>query len=383
MKTQCTLIADARERNVLRHERELESVNLVVKQITTADYVVLSPGGNVLAAIERKSLEDFAASLKDGRCGNVRKLIELRAATGCRVVYLIEGPEFPSPNDRYGNIPYRHIESSIFHLTVRDNVVILRSRDTLDTAKLLTRFTASMDTLCRDDDIEAIFAGRADDNPAVTPVTLTDTPVIDLLTAKHDKSDHEIVRSMWATFPCISAETADEYMKDWSLADIVRGRVKPAQLSGFRLASGRAISKKVVEGLLLGAKSTKDARSLQVRLLSSVPGISRQSAVSALSVAGLPPLLSWDVGSLSMLPLGPKRTLGKTLAARILQLFDYKYVPASVVESASRPAVIGPAGSRIITSPLHLIDAAREPPPPLIFTPEMLAGVDELIEEWL
>ena len=59
MKTQCTLIADARERNVLRHERELESVNLVVKQITTADYVVLSPGGNVLAAIERIPREEF------------------------------------------------------------------------------------------------------------------------------------------------------------------------------------------------------------------------------------------------------------------------------------------------------------------------------------
>ena len=69
-KTTCKLIIDTRERNVTRHAKELEEINFEIKQITTADYVVLSPLGNIVALLERKSLDDFAASLKDGRHDN-------------------------------------------------------------------------------------------------------------------------------------------------------------------------------------------------------------------------------------------------------------------------------------------------------------------------
>src|ERR1700742_3181583 len=152
-KTSCTLIIDARERHVTRHDKEFEHITYEIKQITVGDYIVLSPGGNIVAAIERKSLEDYSASLKDGRASNINKLLDLRSKCKCRILYIIEGPEFPDPNALYGNIPYRYIESSIFHLAIRDGVGILRSKDSLDTAKMLARFMCSMDTLCKRKDM--------------------------------------------------------------------------------------------------------------------------------------------------------------------------------------------------------------------------------------
>lgn len=50
----------------------------------------------MLAAIERKSHADFAASFKDGRHENIRN-----AATACK----LEGPAFPCPTTKFGGIP--------------------------------------------------------------------------------------------------------------------------------------------------------------------------------------------------------------------------------------------------------------------------------------
>jgi hypothetical protein len=80
------LVADARERAVIPFiESEFQRHAFIVKQVTTADYLICTqpvPDGEpvVLAAIERKSHADVAASFKDGRHENIRKMLALRAA---------------------------------------------------------------------------------------------------------------------------------------------------------------------------------------------------------------------------------------------------------------------------------------------------------------
>ena len=66
------LVADARERAVIPFiESEFQHHEFFIKQVTTADYLICRqpPDGEavVLAAFERKSHADFAASFKDGR----------------------------------------------------------------------------------------------------------------------------------------------------------------------------------------------------------------------------------------------------------------------------------------------------------------------------
>jgi ERCC4-type nuclease len=352
-KLACTLIIDTRERYVIRHEYELRDVPVIVRQITVGDYAVLDSAGKIAVIIERKSFEDFAASLKDGRSDNKAKLIELRATTGCAIVYLIEGSEFPDPNDTFGRIPYKAIESSIFHLMVRDGITVMRARNSLDTAKTLVRFVQSMNSLDRKGELlsrseprseppsapivsgtnDAADAGDTvngdkDDNVAdLTAPALSVEPdnALSLLTQPRRKTTHETVRELWAAFPGVSVESADEFMKVWSLSDIVRKRVQRADIAAMKTAIGRSISSKAVAGL------TSVPKLIQARLLSRVPGISAATAAAILKIASLDNILSWEVGGIAMMCVKNGRRLGEVLAARILELFRYKYVPTPIV----------------------------------------------------
>ncbi len=315
-KTKCTLICDTREKNVTRHSKDLETVRLEIKQITTGDYVVLAPEGNILAVIERKSLEDFSASLKDGRHKNKEKLVELRKQTGCRIIYIIEGPLNPKPTDYFGNIAYKNIESSIFHLMIRENITAIYTLDTLETAKTLSRFMHSMDSLC--EKLEEPLESPEN----LKPVQITDkTEITSMLTRAHVASDHDLVRDLWSSFPGIAVESADEYMKYWSLSDIICDRVKYDDIHNFKLASGRKIGKKAATSL------THIDKIIQVRLLSRIPGVSHTVAVEMLKEYPLRNILSWEIGGMGMIIIGKNsRRLGDKVAERILRLFNYRYI---------------------------------------------------------
>lgn len=314
----CKLIIDTRERNVTRHEREFEGIQYEIKQITTADYVITC-GDNIVTAFERKSLEDFAASIKDGRSDNKKKLLELRKKTGCAIVYIIEGDPFPRPGDCYGNIPYRFIESSIFHLMVRDNITVLRTQDTLGTASALVRFVQSMNTLApkMDFDERKKNGGFPTDCDTIT----SQINIAEELTRKHVRSDHEIARELWSCFPGIATETADEYAATWSIADIVCEKIPRAQIANFKMANGRKISKKVVNSL------TGITNPVEVRLLTCIEGISVATAKELMAERPLKTLLGYGAPGISMCKVGKsKRSLGDERAQRIIRLFNYKYV---------------------------------------------------------
>lgn len=337
-KSNCTLICDTREKHVTRHQNEFFNISMEIKQITTGDYAVLSPNNNILATIERKSLEDFAASLKDGRMSNTQKMINLRNETGCRIIYIIEGPAFPSPDNYFGNIPYKHIESAIFHMMVRDNVTVLRSDNSLGTAKLLSRFVLSMDSLCRS---YGEFIGgepvnlNGSESPAIDNDSIKvtgDKPieqiinnsvvemsaVAAMLTTKHEKSDTEVARGLWSCFPGISTESASEYMKYWSIADIVCERIPRGDITKFKLASGRAIGKKAANSLC-GINKI-----IEVRLLSTIPGISTAMATWMLDANPLKRLLSYGK-EISIEIVGKNsRRLGDKLAEKVVKYFNYK-----------------------------------------------------------
>jgi ERCC4-type nuclease len=359
IKTKCTLIIDTRERNVLRHAKEFEDVSYEVKQITTADYVVVRDG-KIVAAIERKSLEDYAASIKDGRSDNKKKLIELRRKTGCALIYIIEGDAFPHPNACYGNIPYKFIESSIFHLTVRDRITILHSADTLGTAGLLARFVKSMDTLADKSDFtndanmgssnsigtDSVGSNSIGTDSDSSNVSSDMTSIVAELTRKHIRTDHEIARELWSCFPGISVETADEYSKTWSIAEIVCEAIPRGQIQNFKLASGRKISKKVVNSL------TGLTQPIEVRLLSCIEGVSTGTAKELCAERSLKTLLGYGAVGISMCKVGKsKRSFGEEKANRLIRLFNYKYVQPTTVKVPTTVQPTTPAvGAQVPTT---------------------------------
>ena len=142
-------IVDDREKALYPHlEVEATEINVKKQRITTGDYALICTKTNqLLAVFERKSLTDFGASLKDGRYLNKQSLLDIRAITGCRIIYIIEGPAHPNSSMTFARVPFAAIESSIFHMMVRDNIIMMYTLNTQHTISKLVSFIKSMVTL--------------------------------------------------------------------------------------------------------------------------------------------------------------------------------------------------------------------------------------------
>ena len=255
--------------------------------MTTGDYAVIAsnvgPGSKtserILASIERKSLSDFAASLKDGRHANFAKMIQLRAEIGCRLLLIVEGPAFPADNTRFSRIPYKNIQSAIFHLMMRDNISVILTRDPAHTAKTLVSFVKSMESLLRkapshtwipydppSDDIipqqdhildedsadvrsnDGQKVGSDEIGEAVSPLSNTildpnavialsfigegvildvvhDTQASAILTRPMPKSDETIIIGMWTCIKDIGKIKAEYLASRWSIHDLFTGKI--------------------------------------------------------------------------------------------------------------------------------------------------------------
>lgn len=331
------LVCDHRERAVLVHANKLADIEYKTQQMTTGDYAVMV-GGKILTIIERKSLEDFAASFKDGRANNRLKLLSLRDITGCKIIYIIEGKPFPKPSDTFGHISYANIESSIFHLMVRDGISVIWTRDTSHTAETLARFVKSMESLVQKGE-------ESMDNQVQREEAEVIVPIVDennLLSMKHERSDMDVMRELWACFKGVTVETADIFINKFKLSDIIAGKITRETIETLRGTSGRKISKTIVKSL------TFIDRSVEIRLLSIIPGISTHSANNILRGTKLSQILSYDTATVSVIKVGKSgKNLGEEKSKRIKKYFDF--VPpvtkvddnqANVIEIAENPKEI-------------------------------------------
>lgn len=300
----CCLIIDDRERAVFVHELDAEHR---VERITTGDYCILDPGGAPIIIFERKTLQDFGSSLRDGRAENKNKLFAFSNETGCRVAYIIEGNPFPRESERFGGIPYKNIQSSIFHLAVEHGVTIFYTKDSKHTARFLAAFVRSMDTMTRKKN-----GGGAQACPAVQPdpngQPVGGSETHELLTAKHVATDDDVLRAIWAQIPGISRATAGEYAKNFTLRAVLDGTANAREING------RKVNRRVVAGLEMARTSA----SIQTKMLAAVGGISRKTAGELLRERPLLELL--DLGD----ELRRKKVGGRVLGRRadkILRLF--------------------------------------------------------------
>jgi len=299
-----TLLIDDRERAV-SDKPELKEIKHEIRRIEQGgDYLVVKDG-TILACIERKSLDDFAASIKDGRSENIKKLIAFRAKTKCRIIYLIEGKLNPGPKEQYSHIPYKTIESSIYHLIIRDGVCILRTTDTVDTAKTLVKLVKSMDTL-KDTNIEL-----HDDD---TPLAIGADEMIKMISEKHVKQDVDIVRDMWSSFRGISIDSSDSFIAVWTIADIVLGRVSRETITNHKTSNGRVVNKRALMGI---------DKMLETRILSKIPGISTKSANYLTLRNPLAEILTKTAAELVLLNYTDKKKLSPKTADNIIRLFNF------------------------------------------------------------
>ena len=122
------LIVDDREHTVYNeliksHPNELWYSK---QRLRYGDFAIVSSCECLLAIIERKTIADYGASIRDGRHKNKDKIIELRTKAHCNVYYIIEGEFYNTPDcNTFNGIPMSAIRSSVYNLAVRDDIVPL------------------------------------------------------------------------------------------------------------------------------------------------------------------------------------------------------------------------------------------------------------------
>ncbi len=205
---------DQREKAIFPSLGVLDGVvEYQILTMTTSDYSIVSIDPNtgketILAVIERKTLADYAASFKDGRHENKQKLINVRNQTQCVIIYIVEGPAYPSINSKFGRIPYNNIHSSMFHLMFRDNIHIIKTKDIKHTVEMLGYLAKSLSTLR-----ERAVVGTPPNTPAAAPITPAIVPQRDNISdTECDVLIDDIFASLEHTYdPRISsAETGEQ-----------------------------------------------------------------------------------------------------------------------------------------------------------------------------
>lgn len=335
MASQTYLVADTRERAVLPFFAL--GAALVVRQINTGDYLICQAGGAapvVRACIERKTLEDFAASFKDGRYANVGKMLALRAATGCRLFFFVEGPAFPSPSRRFARIPFANILAAITKLMVRDGVHVVQTADARHTAQRLTEFLHVFAGLPVQPGAAAPGAAQPDSMPPdLAPPDLAPPGAAapDLVPASLTKlvaqTAAEAAAAAWARLNGVSVGLGWRLTREFSVAELAAGQVPEARLSGLRTATGRLAGRRARLSLRAVRDGCPDGAA---KLVSGVRGVTPALARQALS----------EAGGLAGLCRAAPGCLGPARAARVLAALSFRdrTMPDADVDAVLRHA---------------------------------------------
>jgi ERCC4-type nuclease len=274
------LIIDDREKQLIS-TLTLKAVDFKKQRLQLGDIAVLNNDDNEISIYERKTLADFAASMKDGRYLNIIKLANSRTIN-VKPFLIIEGK---TTAKSVGRVSVEVIEKEINSLTITYNLPIFRTNSANDTVKLIMQIMNKVDVITID-------------------------PVLNVL------------RKMWSTFSGLNVTNCDFFLYKFSVNDILCGKIDWKTLTN---QYGKKLSKKCTASL------THITRDLEIRILSKIPQISKDTAKSILlDVPSLKALISYDVDAISMI-----QSIGKTKAEKIK--FYFHTVAGAAVEGIATP----------------------------------------------
>lgn len=422
------LIADSRERNVHPFlDAEFQEYAYLVKQVTTGDYLICrapprggaqrgpEAGPAVLAAIERKTLEDFAASFKDGRHENVKKLRALREQTGCQLYYFVEGPAFPSPSRRFSRIPYANILAAITKLMMRDGIFVVQTENESHTAKRLADFVRAFDAeqpyvapcpsvgsgamqtkgpagcAAEDEGEVAAMAESAATGAATCAAEREgaaesgadwscELTVPDVLTARVEQTDDEAAVAVWARLRGVSVVLGKILTREFSVAELAAQAVPPERLRALKTATGRAINKDAQASLAsVRGGSAEHAAKLLSGLRNVTPAVAKIVLAGAGGLRRLCESHPAFVAGIELPQKGRTVKLGKARAERIWRILHYKEGSASFALPRGRSFAPGlpPGPAPLPALPARQATEAQPRDSPLGFASPLLGGAAE------
>jgi ERCC4-type nuclease len=359
-----SLLIDHRERAILPFlDMEIKDFIYDQRQLNTGDFLIIKKTENdnfaIMACIERKTYNDFAASFRDGRYkSELNKMIQLRKETGCKLFFIIEGTAFPSQGRTFSRIPYSCILGAINKLMIINNIFIIQTENERHTAKklneLLNTYTihnniennieitlnsnaegGTTDTIKKKTDTttdtttETTTDNTTDTTTDNTTDTTTDSTVFNLdsslktITKRIPKTNEEVVLGAWSSLKGISIVLGKILMNKFSIYNLVTEIITIEEIKNLKTAFGKKINKDAISSLLSLRSGDKKS---SIRILSSVVGMSPASATKLIDVINLKEICKMienDQIALSEFTIDDKK-IGKKRAENIYKLLKYK-----------------------------------------------------------
>lgn len=307
------IIVDSRERKLFDIIKDKCVYDYVVETITVGDYVI-TLDGKIIYVIERKTWKDLASSIKDGRIDNYKKLIDLRAEVGCKIILLIEGNAFPSPRGKVGGISAKALVSHLDHVATRDHFMVIQTRNKEHSIERICALITSHRTIKwnkfdKYSEIPTFIETRycADIKYYMSMLNQTICEFKEFLEGgivsggnhlhkKYTKTDELVQIKMIQCIPKISLAMASNIHQKYSIKDLLGGNFEEGAIAVFRHPSGSLYGEIVEKYIRIIAskcevpihednkypKSKTLNRDVRVQILSQIVGVSEKIAMKIL-----------------------------------------------------------------------------------------------------
>jgi len=136
---------DNRERKLIKLMKALKDdldykFEIIVEVLDLGDIIICDDDNVEKLIIERKSLSDLAASLKDGRYSEQSFRLNGMKIHNHNIVYLIEG-DIHNYNNKYNKIKASTLQVTMFCLQYFKGFSVFKTRDVMETAEYILRIT--------------------------------------------------------------------------------------------------------------------------------------------------------------------------------------------------------------------------------------------------
>ncbi len=134
------MLIDTREHAVKKYFEKQDQSQLVIDvvQLNVGDFQFWQDDKRLLMVVERKTYEDLAASIKDGRYYEQKyRLQELKNSTNCSIIYFIEKSK---KGNVINGIPKSTLESAVLSIISKENMNVIEVNNTQDTITALKCF---------------------------------------------------------------------------------------------------------------------------------------------------------------------------------------------------------------------------------------------------
>ena len=314
------LIVDDREHSIITYLERI--TRFKVERITVGDYAFVYKG-KVILIVERKTLTDLAASIKDGRMSNNLKLLEAQKIHGCKILYIIEGSAYPKLARKIARVPFKCLQGKLDSLLFRYDIKIIWTKDCEHTAKRLTGLIPKLTKLA-DDGVFGEFKEIKD------PVEVKGG-VDKVIKPKHKLNLDQVHLKMLVCLPTVSYKTAMAILQKYNFRELMTGAIDAKVChdtqyieSGFRL--GPRGTK-----LYNTCKNLQNTNNIffQKKILACVQGVTINVAQTILAIVPFADIvtLNFAPNAIANIQKSQKRKIGPSVESRIRLSFSLTPLP--------------------------------------------------------